>query len=75
MCQALQDYVEIIEWVMHEFGLPQDIPIITFGGSYPGELAAFLRIAFPNVRIHTSKSFCVSVQLMSFFLFSNSLGC
>jgi len=47
--QALQDYVEIIQYVMHEFGLPQDIPIITFGGSYPGELAAFLRIAFPNV--------------------------
>jgi len=47
--QALADYVDIINYIIKEYNLPTDIPVFAFGGSYPGELAAFLRIAYPNV--------------------------
>lgn len=47
--QALQDYVTIIDHAMQLWDIPANTPIIAMGGSYPGELASFLRIAFPNV--------------------------
>jgi len=47
--QALEDYIAVIGYVIERWNLPNDIPIIAYGGSYPGELAAFLRIAYPNV--------------------------
>jgi len=48
--QALQDYYTIIKAVMAQWNIPSTTPIIAFGGSYPGELAAFMRLSFPNVR-------------------------
>jgi pimeloyl-ACP methyl ester carboxylesterase len=47
--QALQDYVTVIQWAITEFNLDADIQIIAFGGSYPGELASYLRVAFPEL--------------------------
>lgn len=46
--QALADYVEFLKWYTQEIGCV-DCPIIAFGGSYGGMLAAWMRMKFPNV--------------------------
>eukprot|EP01096_Ripella_sp_DP13-Kostka_P014316 TRINITY_DN6430_c0_g3_i1.p1 TRINITY_DN6430_c0_g3~~TRINITY_DN6430_c0_g3_i1.p1 ORF type:complete len:537 (+),score=216.95 TRINITY_DN6430_c0_g3_i1:76-1611(+) len=47
--QALQDYLVIIDFVKQKWNVPENTAIVAFGGSYPGELASFLRIANPDV--------------------------
>jgi len=46
--QALADYVEFLKWYTKEIDC-DDCPIIAFGGSYGGMLAAWMRMKFPNV--------------------------
>lgn len=46
--QALADYVEFLKWYVVQNNC-QDSPIIAFGGSYGGMLAAWIRMKFPNV--------------------------
>lgn len=46
--QALADYVEFLKWYVQEIDCV-DCPIIAFGGSYGGMLAAWIRMKFPNV--------------------------
>ena len=46
--QALADYVEFLKWYVVQIDCP-DCPIIAFGGSYGGMLAAWIRMKFPNV--------------------------
>jgi len=44
--QALQDYVALIQSVKAEVNMTG--PVVAFGGSYPGELAAWIRINHPD---------------------------
>lgn len=46
--QALADYVEFLKWYTKSIDCV-DCPIIAFGGSYGGMLAAWMRMKFPNV--------------------------
>jgi lysosomal Pro-X carboxypeptidase len=42
----MADYVELIKFIRYSYGI-MERPCITFGGSYGGMLAAWLRIKFP----------------------------
>lgn len=46
--QALADYITVLRAVRAEYKVLSTTPVIAFGGSYPGELAAFLRFAYPD---------------------------
>jgi hypothetical protein len=46
--QALADLARIIQFVKTEFDT-ESSPVITVGGSYPGNLAAFFRAKYPSV--------------------------
>jgi len=46
--QALADYANLMVHLKAEYGTP-DSPIVTFGGSYGGQLAAYMRIKYPNL--------------------------
>ena len=70
----MQDYIAIINYAIKQFNLPSDIPIIAFGGSYPGELAAFLRIAFPNVSILLFFGYFISLYSFYFKVVDGSLA-
>jgi len=53
--QALEDAVQLIQYVRNELGCDPDrtnanyCPVITFGGSYPGFLSAMLRFRYPDL--------------------------
>lgn len=48
--QALHDFVDFLIWQKNELGCgPNECPIVAFGGSYGGMLAAWIRMKFPNV--------------------------
>jgi len=44
--QAIADYVTIVDWMKTKYH-DEDAPVIAFGGSYGGVLAAALRIHYP----------------------------
>ena len=46
--QALMDYVEVITHILEEYKI-EDHPVIVLGGSYSGNLAAWMRQKYPNV--------------------------
>jgi pimeloyl-ACP methyl ester carboxylesterase len=45
---TMMDYVELIKFIKTKYGA-EDKAVITFGGSYGGMLAAWLRMKFPHV--------------------------
>ena len=45
---VLADYVEIIKQVKNEHNI-QNNPVFAFGGSYGGELSAWLRMKHPDI--------------------------
>jgi pimeloyl-ACP methyl ester carboxylesterase len=45
---TMMDYVELIKYIKVKYDA-QDKAVITFGGSYGGMLAAWLRMKFPHV--------------------------
>src|SRR6185369_6873686 len=47
--QALADYVLLLSSVKSKFNLPATTPVIAFGGSYGGMLAAWFRMKYPSV--------------------------
>ena len=47
--QALADIVNFARFITDQFGLSEENKWVTFGGSYPGMLAAWSRTKFPNV--------------------------
>ncbi|CEO96568.1 hypothetical protein PBRA_005177 [Plasmodiophora brassicae] len=46
--QALADLATFLEHIHDKFRLSRSNPVITFGGSYPGALSAWLRMKFPS---------------------------
>ena len=50
--QALADYIALIKVLQHDYGGgggKPDVPVIAFGGSYGGMLAAWIRVRYPDV--------------------------
>lgn len=47
--QALADLAHFVQFAKEEYGIPQDSPVVTFGGSYPGMLAAWARLKYPHL--------------------------
>lgn len=43
----MADYVHVIAWAIEYFSIPIDVPIVAFGGSYPGDLVTYMRVAYP----------------------------
>lgn len=46
--QALQDFASNVEWIKLTFNAPSS-PVIAFGGSYGGMLAAWFRMKYPHL--------------------------
>lgn len=69
--QALLDAISLVQMVREKIGCSKDrtskdyCPVISFGGSYPGFLAAMLRFRFPDI-IDAAYARCV----LHFFLLS-----
>lgn len=53
--QALADLANFIQAMNDEYKLPSETKWISFGGSYPGSLAAWLRLKYPHL-VHGSMS-------------------
>jgi hypothetical protein len=47
--QALADYAVFLTQFKKDYNLTQNNPIIAFGGSYGGILAAYMRFKYPNL--------------------------
>lgn len=47
--QALADIAHFVRYTQKVYELSDDVPFITFGGSYPGVLAAWSRLKFPHL--------------------------
>lgn len=53
--QALADLALFITTFSSDYGLPQGTKWITFGGSYPGSLSAWMRMKYPHL-VHAAVS-------------------
>src|SRR5690606_12928640 len=47
--QAMADYIDVIAWAKKKWQIPSTTPLISFGGSYPGDLTTYLRVAYPDI--------------------------
>ena len=51
--QALADFVDVIDYIKRDQlkigSKKDDVPVIAFGGSYGGMLAAWMRMRYPAV--------------------------
>jgi hypothetical protein len=64
--QALADAAYFIQWFKHNMSSP-DSPVITFGGSYSGNLAAWLRLKYPHVTIAAVASSAPVLAVVDFY--------
>jgi len=53
--QALADLAEFIVNIKNKYDIPSAAKWVAFGGSYPGTLAAWLRMKYPHL-IHAAVS-------------------
>lgn len=53
--QALADLAEFIVKIKSKYNIPSTAKWVAFGGSYPGSLAAWLRMKFPHL-VHAAVS-------------------
>ena len=47
--QALADYVDLITYIRQTVEGASQSPVVAFGGSYEGMLAARIRIKYPHI--------------------------
>lgn len=47
--QALADLAEFIVKIQSKYNIPSTAKWVAFGGSYPGSLAAWLRMKYPHL--------------------------
>eukprot|EP01122_Echinamoeba_exundans_P012051 TRINITY_DN4963_c0_g2_i1.p1 TRINITY_DN4963_c0_g2~~TRINITY_DN4963_c0_g2_i1.p1 ORF type:complete len:507 (-),score=88.62 TRINITY_DN4963_c0_g2_i1:42-1562(-) len=64
--QALADAAYFIQWFKQNMSSP-DSPVITFGGSYSGNLAAWLRLKYPHVTIAAVASSAPVLAVVDFY--------
>lgn len=64
--QALADAAYFIQWFKHNIS-SDDSPVITFGGSYSGNLAAWLRMKYPHVTIAAVASSAPVLAVVDFY--------
>jgi hypothetical protein len=53
--QALADLAEFIVNIKNTYSIPNSAKWVAFGGSYPGSLAAWLRMKYPHL-LHAAVS-------------------
>lgn len=61
--QALADLAHFTEFVKEEYQIPSDSKVVTFGGSYPGMLAAWSRLKYPHL-IHAAVSNSAPIEVI-----------
>lgn len=49
MEQAMADFAKLIIYLRQKYKVGGDVKLITFGGSYGGQLAAYMRMRYPNL--------------------------
>ncbi|PRP86137.1 hypothetical protein PROFUN_03124 [Planoprotostelium fungivorum] len=64
--QALADLANFIVHLKEQYGAP-DAPVITFGGSYPGALAAWFRMKYPHVTMGSIASSAPVFAALDFY--------
>uniref|UniRef100_A0A914C1C8 Uncharacterized protein n=1 Tax=Acrobeloides nanus TaxID=290746 RepID=A0A914C1C8_9BILA len=47
--QVLADYATLIPWFKRNFSIPENAPVIAFGGSYGSMLATWFRLKYPHI--------------------------
>jgi pimeloyl-ACP methyl ester carboxylesterase len=47
--QALADFAEVIVMVQRQYAKNGRLPVIAIGGSYGGQLAAYMRMKYPHL--------------------------
>lgn len=65
--QALADIANFINKMNSQYKLPKDVKWVAFGGSYPGSLAAWVRVKFPHLvyaAVSTSGPLLAKVNFM-----------
>mmetsp|Transcript_102181 Transcript_102181/g.256140 ORF Transcript_102181/g.256140 Transcript_102181/m.256140 type:complete len:587 (+) Transcript_102181:139-1899(+) len=67
--QALADYAAFIDWYSAEAKLPEGTKWFAFGGSYPGALASWFRIAYPDKTVGSLSSSGVVNSIFDFVMF------
>jgi len=45
----MMDYANLVEHIKDKYSIAPNSPVITFGGSYGGMLAAWMRMKFPSI--------------------------
>jgi len=53
--QALADLAFYIRSMNRKYALPKEVQWVTFGGSYPGSLSAWMRLKYPHL-VHAAVS-------------------
>ncbi|KAL6061256.1 Thymus-specific serine protease [Balamuthia mandrillaris] len=64
--QALADAAEFILWLKQQYNAV-DSPVITFGCSYPGNLAAWFRLKYPHITLASVASSAPVLATLDFF--------
>jgi len=68
--QALADLAYFIETILQQYGVP-DAPVITFGCSYSGALAAWFRMKYPTVTIASVASSAPVQAVLDFWKYND----